>query len=76
MVRKSLILNFIFLICGCTATPFLRTNEIETRQGRVSIINGIGLDRKKDAISLTGKPHKDPNNSDIIRQEYSLQVDF
>ena len=79
MKKKSKILNIVLslYITSCTSlTPHLKKSEIDTRQGNVSIINAIGLDKEKDAISLIGKPHKDQNTSDIIRQEYSLQVDF
>lgn len=74
MKRKKLIVSILLLIGGCT--PYLKKNDIDTRQGKVSIINAIGLDKEKDSLSLIGKPHRDQNTSDIIRQEYSLQVDF
>lgn len=74
---KRVIISSLCLIAGCKGIdPYFRQTEIDSRQGKVKIINSVGLNREAENVNLIGKPFKDPNIPEIIRQEYSFQVDF
>jgi hypothetical protein len=76
MVRKIIIYSCC-LLTGCQAFDLhFKQAEIETRQGKIKIINSVGVSKEIENINLIGKPFKDPNVPGVVRQEYSLQVDF
>jgi hypothetical protein len=76
MIKRAIIFS-VCLIAGCRGLdPYLRQTEIDSRQGKVKIINSVGFNKEAENVNLIGRPFKDPNVPGVVRQEYSLQVDF
>ena len=76
-IIQILIFSNIIILTSCQViSPYFKQSEINTRQGKVKIIDSLGLNKEAENYTLTSKPFKDPNVPEIIRQEYSFQVDF
>lgn len=77
-MKKFLLIIISLGLCGCAGFAVKESYNKPTEKINKKILNKLTIENKnKDIFSIKGNSHKDPNfNGNLIRQEYSLEVEF